>query len=90
MEREFEKKQNMLIREAEEREVARQTKFVLIYPLLTYKQEFKIESLFQIEEKKLNDEIQDKLGSPTFKKKITEDEKAQFYVPNVPEYEFNL
>jgi hypothetical protein len=46
LERAYTKNQNMLTREEQEFDIAKNTQYVLIYPLVSYKKEFKIESLY--------------------------------------------
>ena len=75
----------MIIREESEREVCND--LVLIYPLISYKQQFFIEENFEEEEKKLIKEIEAKKKELSIKE---EEAKKLIFVENVRDYTFEL
>lgn len=91
--REKERRGKMLIRE--ENEAANSNELILIYPLVSYEKEFYIEEHFEVEMKALKEEIEEKRIAALDavngdKKKIDPNYKQLCFVPDVPQYVFDL
>ena len=82
-----------LIREKREKKI--KTNFDLVYPILTYEQEFFIQDHYDNEFKAFRDEINRKrkqMQDQAFKdkKKLEFDEKQECYLPDVKDFSFDL
>lgn len=93
MEKDKKRREMFLIREKREKKV--KTQFELIYPILTYEQEFFIQDHFEHEYKAFRDEINKKrkqMADQAIKEKRKPefDEKAECYLPDIRNYSFDL